>query len=163
MSEKEKPVFVVATANNISRIPPEFSRAGRFDAIFFLDLPTVNERKEIFQVHLLKRRPVIIEFDVDNLAKATEGYVGAEIEQAIESAMLKGFNDNHREFTTLDIMLSLPETVPISHSQVENINELRNWLKEGRAKSASFPEKESAFKQQVKLPEFGAVPRIEVG
>ncbi|MFH1562541.1 MAG: AAA family ATPase [Nitrospirota bacterium] len=162
MSEKEKPVFVVATANNISRIPPEFSRAGRFDTIFFLDLPTLNERKEIFQVHLLKRRPVISEFDLDNLAKATEGYVGAEIEQAIESGMLKGFNDNEREFTTFDIMIALQEIVPLSSSQRENIEALREWLKQGRAKSASFAEKEFAFKQQVRLPEFGKTPDIEV-
>ena len=72
MVEKKKPVFVVCTANNISRIPPEFSRAGRFDAIFFLDLPTFKERKEIFQVHLLKKRPMIDQYDLDQLAMESE-------------------------------------------------------------------------------------------
>jgi SpoVK/Ycf46/Vps4 family AAA+-type ATPase len=162
MEEKKKSVFVVATANNISRIPPEFSRAGRFDAIFFLDLPTFNERKEIFQVHLLKRRPVIDDFDLERLAKASQGYVVAEIEQAILSAMIRGFNDGHREFNTEDILTALSEIVSISRSQEENIKVLRGWLENGQARSASFSEKESAIKEQVKLPDFGAAPAIEV-
>ena len=163
MEEKEKPVFVVATANDIFRIPPEFSRAGRFDAIFFLDLPTCKERKEIFAVHLLKRRPVIDTFDLELLARESEGYVGAEIEQAIESAMIRAFNDGQREFTTEDILISLKHIVPLSRSQEENIKALRVWLEEGRARSASFPEKEYALREQVEIPDFGAAPAIEVG
>ncbi|MEW6418552.1 MAG: AAA family ATPase [Nitrospirota bacterium] len=165
MEEKEKPVFVVCTANNISHIPPEFSRAGRFDAIFFLDLPTFRERSEIFKVHLLKRRPVIEHFDVDSLVRASEGYVGAEIEQAIIVAMVRAFNDGHREFTTEDIinvLRSKDEVIPISSSQRENIESLRRWLLEGRARSASFPEAESALKEQVRVPDFSAAPAIEV-
>jgi len=104
MEEREKPVFVVCTANNIFDIPPEFSRAGRFDSIFFLDLPTSRERREIFKVHLLKRRPVIDGFDIDALVSECEGYVGAEIEQAVVAAMVRAFNDGHREFTTDDIL-----------------------------------------------------------
>lgn len=162
MEEKEKPVFVVATANNISRIPPEFSRAGRFDEKFFLDLPTAKERKEIFEVHLLKRRPEIDSFDLDRLSENSEGYVGAEIEQAIESAMIRGFNDGHREFTSEDILKALKEGVPLVESQRENINLLRSWLEEGKVRSASFPEKRIALKEQVKIPDFGKVPKIEV-
>ncbi len=166
MVEKKKPVFVVCTANNISRIPPEFSRAGRFDAIFFLDLPTGRERKEIFQVHLLKRRPVIDQFALDILAEESEGYVGAEIEQAVIAAMVRAFNDGKREFTTEDILYVLrtrEEVVPISISQKENIDLLRKWLKEGRARSASFSETSSALKEQVKVPDFMATPGIEIG
>jgi hypothetical protein len=166
MEEKDKPVFVVCTANNISRIPPEFSRAGRFDAIFFLDLPIFKERKEIFQVHLLKRRPVIDDYDLDLLASESEGYVGAEIEQTIIAAMVRAFNDGQREFTTEDILHVLnsrDEVVPISTSQKENIDSLRRWLVEGRARSASFTEKDSAVKEQVAVPDFGAAPAIEVG
>jgi AAA+ superfamily predicted ATPase len=166
MEEKEKPVFVVCTANNISRIPPEFSRAGRFDAIFFLDLPTFKERREIFQVHLLKRRPVIDDFDLEALAKASAGFVGAEIEQAIIAAMVWAFNDGKREFTTNDILHILQtkeEVIPISSSQKENIEAMRRWLLEGRARSASFPEAKFAVKEQVKVPDFGAAPAIEVG
>lgn len=162
MEEKKKPVFVICTANNIEHIPPEFSRAGRFDAIFFVDLPTLKERKEIFRVHLEKRRPVIDSFDLDKLASVSEGYVGAEIEQAVTDSLLRGFNDNGREFTTEDICLSLKEIVPISKSQVANIKRLRKWLEEGRAKSASFPEKRAAVEEQVKIPDFDAAPAIEV-
>ena len=110
----------------------------------------------------MKRRPVIDDFDLDRLANACEGYVGAEIEQAIEDALLKGFNQGGREFTTDDICKTLKEIIPISQSQVENIRKLRGWLEEGRAKSASFPEKGSAMKEQVQLPDFGAAPAIEV-
>ena len=165
MEEKEKPVFVICTANNISRIPPEFSRAGRFDAIFFLDLPTYRERKEIFRVHLQKRRPMIEDFDLDALAAVSEGYVGAEIEQAVIAAMVKAFNDSQREFTNEDILhvlYSREEVVPISSSQQENIEALRAWLKQGRARSASFPEARSAMEEQVRVPDFGTAPAIEV-
>jgi SpoVK/Ycf46/Vps4 family AAA+-type ATPase len=166
MVEKKKPVFVVCTANNISRIPPEFSRAGRFDAIFFLDLPTHEERKEIFQVHLLKRRPVIDHYDLDRLAKESAGYVGAEIEQAVIAAMVRAFNDGKREFTTGDILHVLrtrEEVTPISISQRDNIGRLRKWLEEGRARSASFRETSSALKEQVNVPGFMTTPSIEIG
>lgn len=164
MEEKKKPVFVVCTANNIFRIPPEFSRAGRFDAVFFLDLPTLRERKEIFQVHLLKRRPVIENFDLDALAKATLGYVGAEIEQAVVGAMVRAFNDKRREFTTEDIlhMFQSREVVPLVKSQKENIEALRSWLLDGRARSASFPKTAAALKEQVQVPDFAAPPNLEV-
>ena len=165
MVEKKKPVFVVCTANNISRIPPEFSRAGRFDAIFFLDLPTFKERKEIFQVHLLKKRPMIDHYDLDRLARESEGYVGAEIEQAVIAAMVRAFNDDKREFTTEDILHVLKtreEVVPISISQKDNISRLRKWLEEGRARSASFSETSSALKEQVNVPDFITMPSIEV-
>ena len=140
MQEKKAPVFVVATANDISSLPPELLRKGRFDEIFFLDLPTFEERKEIFAVHLRKRRRLPEDYDLDRLAAASEGYVGAEIEQAIIDAMYIGFNDNEREFTTADILNALARQVPLSVSQREVINYLREWLREGRAQSASFVE-----------------------
>jgi ATP-dependent 26S proteasome regulatory subunit len=91
MQEKTTPCFVVATANNISALPPELLRKGRFDEIFFLDLPTLEERKEIFKVHLTKRNRIIQDFDISTLAQDAAGYVGAEIEQAIIDAMYIGF------------------------------------------------------------------------
>jgi SpoVK/Ycf46/Vps4 family AAA+-type ATPase len=151
MQEKTAPVFTVATANDISRMPPELLRKGRFDEIFFLDLPTLEERKEIFTVHLLKRKRLPVEYDVQTLAEASEGYVGSEIEQAIIDAMYIGFNDSMRNFTTADILLSLQNQVPLSISQKETINFLRRWLHEGRALSASYPEKETAENLSVKL------------
>jgi len=151
MSEKTRPCFVVATANDISRLPAELLRKGRFDEIFFLDLPTQSERKEIFSVHLKKRNRLPQEYDLERLAREAEGYVGAEIEQAIVDAMYIGFNDQQREFTTDDISAALRRQVPLSVSQREVIAGLRNWLREGRAQSASFEENKEAEAQFVRL------------
>jgi AAA+ superfamily predicted ATPase len=137
MQEKTAPVFVVATANDISTLPPELLRKGRFDEIFFLDLPTEEERAEIFAVHLTKRKRLPQDFDVSRLARESEGYVGAEIEQAIIDAMYVGFGEN-REFATADISAALKRQVPLSVSQRETIESLRSWLEEGRAQSASY-------------------------
>jgi SpoVK/Ycf46/Vps4 family AAA+-type ATPase len=139
MQEKKAPCFVVATANDISTLPPELLRKGRFDEIFFLDLPTVKERTEIFGVHLRKRRRLAQDFDLARLAQECDGYVGAEIEQAIIDAMYVGFNEN-RELTTEDISAALKRQVPLSVSQRETIDALRDWLQAGRAQSASFVE-----------------------
>lgn len=151
MQEKTCPVFVVATANDISSMPPELLRKGRFDEIFFLDLPTEEERKEIFSVHIRKRGRLTEDFDIQQLAKNSKGYVGAEIEQAIIEAMYIGFNDNRREFTTSDILLTLQHQVPLSVSQREKVEALRNWLREGRAQSASFNKAEEAANQFVQI------------
>jgi AAA+ superfamily predicted ATPase len=151
MQEKRAPVFVVATANDISALPPELLRRGRFDEIFFLDLPTLLERRDIFTVHIKKRRRIPEDYDLDSLARRSEGFVGAEIEQAVIDAMYIGFNDNEREFTTEDIEVALSRQVPLSVSQRENINFLREWLREGRAQSASFQEVQEAENQFVRL------------
>jgi len=151
MAEKTVPCFVVATANDISRLPPELMRKGRFDEIFFLDLPTQAERKEIFGVHLGKRKRFPKDFDLERLARKSEGYVGAEIEQAIVDAMYVGYNDQRREFTTEDISAALKRQVPLSVSQREVVGILRNWLREGRAQSASFQEVRQAEEQFVRL------------
>jgi AAA+ superfamily predicted ATPase len=150
MQEKTSPCFVVATANDINKLPPELLRKGRFDEIFFLDLPTDVEREEIFAVHLQKRKRLKEDFDIRRLANLAEGYVGAEIEQAIIDAMYVGF-DGGREFTTEDICSGLKRQVPLSVSQRETIGALRNWLKEGRAQSASFQELQEAEQRFVPL------------
>lgn len=150
MQEKTAACFVVATANDISSLPPELLRKGRFDEIFFLDLPTQEERKEIFNVHLTKRQRLIRDFDTEQLAVESEGYVGAEIEQAIIDAMYVGFNKG-REFTTEDVSEALKRQVPLSISQRETIENLRNWLREGRAQSASYQESREAEEKFVQL------------
>lgn len=140
MQEKARPVFVVATANNISLLPPELMRKGRVDEVFFLDLPSYDDRKEIFAIHLRKRRRPIQNYDLDLLAKTSAGFVGAEIEQAVIDAMFKAFSDRGepgRDFTTHDVALALQQQVPISRSHKEIIDELRKYLSEGRAQSAS--------------------------
>lgn len=147
MQEKTAPVFIVATANNISMLPPELLRRGRFDEIFFLDLPTVREREEIFSVHIQKHGRNPDDFDIAALARASEGYVGAEIEQAVIEGMYTAFNDmDHpsREFTTRDIQSALSRLIPLSKSQKEVITGLREWVIDGRAQSASFEEKADA-------------------
>ncbi|HNX17766.1 MAG TPA: AAA family ATPase [Methanoregula sp.] len=137
MQDKTAPCFVVATANNIAALPPELLRKGRFDEIFFLDLPTTDERREIFTVHLKKRKCVPAEFDVDLLSRESEGYVGAEIEQTIIDAMYRAFSENMRRVTTTDIISCMKTQVPLSVSQRETVAALRAWLAEGRAQSAS--------------------------
>jgi len=150
MQEKTAPVFVVATANNIAGLPPELIRKGRFDEVFFLDLPTYEERREIFAVHLRKRRRIPQDYDLDRLAAESEGYTGAEIEQAVIDAMFEAFSEK-REFTTEDISRALKRQVPLSVSQRETIEVLRNWLREGRARSASFEEVAEAEEKFVPL------------
>jgi SpoVK/Ycf46/Vps4 family AAA+-type ATPase len=150
MQEKTAPCFVVATANDISRLPPELLRKGRFDEIFFLDLPTRQERREIFSVHLSMRQRLPQDYDLERLAQESEGYVGAEIEQAIIDAMYVGFNAS-REFTSGDISAALKRQVPLSVSQRETVAALRSWLQEGRAQSASFQETREAEQQFVPL------------
>lgn len=137
MQDKTAPCFVVATANNIAALPPELLRKGRFDEIFFLDLPTPEERREIFVVHLRKRKCIPAEFNLETLARESEGYVGAEIEQTIIDAMYRAFSENMRRVTTEDILLCMKTQVPLSVSQRETVTALRAWLAEGRAQSAS--------------------------
>jgi SpoVK/Ycf46/Vps4 family AAA+-type ATPase len=105
-------------------------RKGRFDEIFFVDLPTYDERMEIFRVHLGKVRPVIRDYDVPLLAGETEGFSGAEIEQAIINAMYNAFDDGEREFTTEDVLHGVREVIPISKLMSERIEKLREWAEE---------------------------------
>ncbi|MDQ7779790.1 MAG: AAA family ATPase [Planctomycetota bacterium] len=136
LQEKTKPVFVVATANNIADLPPELLRKGRFDEIFFIDLPSEAERKKIFEIHLVKRKRNPAKFELDKLAAAATEYSGAEIEQAIVSAMYGGFVDKKREINSEDILKAIRESVPLSTTMKEAIAELRNWCTQ-RARPAS--------------------------
>ncbi len=135
LQEKTVPVFVIATSNNIAGLPPELLRKGRFDEIFFVDLPTAEERRDIFRIHLSKRRRDPAAFDIETLADACEGFSGAEIEQAIIEAMFNAFHEN-REVATPDILGALRETVPLSTTMREKIQQLRDWAAT-RAKRAS--------------------------
>jgi ATP-dependent 26S proteasome regulatory subunit len=135
MQEKTRPVFVVATANDISQLPPELLRKGRFDEIFFVDLPARGERAEIFGIHLRKRKRDPSQFELDRLASESEGSSGAEIEQAVVSGMYTAFEEE-REVTTEDISTALRQTVPLSVTMREDIEMVRRWAK-GRARPAS--------------------------
>jgi len=148
MQDKTAPCFVVATANNISALPPELLRKGRFDEIFFLDLPSEAERREIFSVHLKKRKCLPAEYDLGRLALASDGYVGAEIEQIVIDAMYLAFNENLRRVTTEDLLACIRKQVPLSVSQRETVTALRTWLAEGRAVSASSQVQPKRFSEK---------------
>lgn len=135
LSEKTAPVFVVATANDISQLPPELLRKGRLDEIFFVDLPSGDERCEIFGIHLDKRRRDREKFDLDALADASQDFSGAEIEEAINSALYDAFYAR-KEVTTDHILNALTQTVPLARTMSEQISGLRSWA-DGRARNAS--------------------------
>jgi SpoVK/Ycf46/Vps4 family AAA+-type ATPase len=136
LQEKTKPVFVVATANEIEHLPPELLRKGRFDEIFFVDLPDVHEREQIFAIHLHKRLRDPRRFDLKTLARASEHFSGAEIEQVVISALYHAFSEK-RELSTGDISQAIEETVPLYLTYEERIKELRDWAKQ-RARFASI-------------------------
>ncbi len=137
LSEKTAPVFVVATANDISQLPPELLRKGRLDEIFFVDLPSPEERKEIFRIHLTRHRRPLEKFDVPALAEASKEFSGAEIQEAINSALYDAFYES-RDITTESVLATLAQTVPLAKTMDEQISRLRNWA-EGRARNASIP------------------------
>ncbi|MCI9502383.1 MAG: AAA family ATPase [Hungatella sp.] len=134
MQEKTKPVFVVATANNIQSLPPEMMRKGRFDEIFFVDLPTQRERNQIFRLHLKKRisnSKVAADLQMDDnlyweIAAMTEGFSGAEIEQAVVAALFEAFSEE-RGLKKEDFFKAIRNTVPLSVTQSEQIIKLREW------------------------------------
>lgn len=135
LQEKTVPVFVIATSNDIKHLPPELLRKGRFDEIFFVDLPGSVEREEIFRIHIKKRKRAAETFDLPALVQASEGYSGAEIEQAVISGMFDAFHAR-RDLKTEDLLKSLTETVPLSVTMREQITSLRQWAST-RAKRAS--------------------------
>ena len=137
LSEKTKPVFVISTANNIDLLPLEIIRKGRFDEIFFLDLPKIQEREEIFKIHLQEFRPDSWKsFDYSKLAKLSESFSGAEIKQSIIEAMYQAFYEK-REFTTDDICFALKELIPLANLENNQMLKLQNWADSGQIRSAS--------------------------
>ena len=137
LSEKVKPVFVIATANNIDLLPLEILRKGRFDEIFFLDLPKKEEREEIFKIHLKQFRPDSWKsFDYLKLAQLSESFSGAEIRQSIIEGMYYAFYEK-REFTTDDICQALKELIPLANLESNQMRKLQNWASSGQIRSAS--------------------------
>ena len=138
LQEQTSPVFVIATANNVDELPPEMMRKGRFDEIFFVDLPTLPERKEIVSIHLNRRGRDPAQFNLDLLAEKAEGMTGAEIEQAVVSALFDEYDRRGSQgvLATEGVVHSLQETVPLSKTMKEKIATLRNWCKT-RARPAS--------------------------
>jgi SpoVK/Ycf46/Vps4 family AAA+-type ATPase len=142
MQEKTSPVFIVATANNVQILPAELMRKGRFDEVFFLNLPTQAERQEIFKVHLQRLRPNRLrEFDLEKLAWTSRNFSGAEIEQVIIDGMHRAFGKSRagqrQDFTTDDILDAIQETVPLASISNEQIESLQRWAEQAGARSAS--------------------------
>ena len=137
LSEKTKPVFVVATANNIDLLPLEIIRKGRFDEIFFLDLPQRDEREQIFKIHIQEFRPNTWDsFDYEKLAQLSESFSGAEIKQSIIEGMYHAFYEQ-REFETNDICLALNQLIPLAELESKQTIKLQKWASSGRIRLAS--------------------------
>jgi ATP-dependent 26S proteasome regulatory subunit len=139
MQERKPAVFVAATCNNISALPPELIRKGRFDELFFVDLPNAAERRQIFSIQLTKRKRNPAAYDLDRLATAAEGFSGAEIESSVQTALYAAYA-RKQELSTEDLLTALSSTVPLSVTRSEEIEKLRAWAR-GRAVWASSQEK----------------------
>ncbi len=128
LQEHQEPVFVVATANNVAHLPPELLRRGRFDELFFVDLPNFYERKQIFDIHLKRRGWKPDKFDIEELSTRTEGYSGAEIEQIVNSAIIESYS-RQRMLTQQDLLEMKDLTVPLSVTMEDKIFDLREWAR----------------------------------
>lgn len=160
MQEKTSPVFVVATANNINLLPPELLRKGRFDEIFFVDLPTAKERENIFSIHLQKKGQDPSLYPMGMLGKKTEGFNGAEIEECIKEAMFAAYvqNPDEPKLEAAHIVEAIEKTVPLSTTMKEQITNLREWAKT-RAKNASD---EVAIDNRKGMPVLLTLPELEL-
>jgi SpoVK/Ycf46/Vps4 family AAA+-type ATPase len=147
MQEKKAPVFVVATANDVSQLPPEMLRKGRWDELFFVDLPNQSEREAIWGIQISKHGRDAKDFDTAVLSKATEGLTGSEIESCFVEALYAGF-DQDAEPTDLTIAQVLTDFMPLSKLMAEQISGLRNWAK-GRARYATSLASESKLRRLV--------------
>ncbi len=126
MQDHRHPIFIVATANDISALPPELMRKGRFDEVFFVDLPDAEARRDIFKVHLQRRKRDPDDFDLKKLSKAADGFSGAEIEQAIVCGLYRAFSAN-QELNTEHIIKEIGQTQPLSVLMAERVDQLRAW------------------------------------
>ena len=141
MQEKENTVFIVATANDISKMPPEFLRKGRFDELFFVDLPNGEERRKILDIHLKKRKKWNKEIDTVALIKDTEGFNGADLEAVVKDTIEMAFLDGRDTITTENIRDSIRDTKSISSTLKEKIAEIKETIKKIDIKPASKEDK----------------------
>lgn len=128
MQDRQAPVFVAATCNNVTVLPPELIRKGRFDELFFVDLPNQNERKQIFAIQLAKRKRNPADFDLEKVAAAAKGYSGAEIDAAVQGALYTAFSEK-KPLTAQALVEALGQTVPLSRTRAEEIAALREWAR----------------------------------
>ena len=163
MQEKTAPVFVVATANNINQLPPELLRKGRFDEIFFVDLPSQKEKENIFSIHLQKNRQNVSSFALDILAQKAEGFNGAEIEECVKEAMFTAYVESQEsniapKLQMIHILDAIKNTVPLSKTMEKQITDLRRFAV-SRAKNAS---KEIVLENRMEMPILLTRPELEL-
>ena len=142
MAEKQSPVFVVATANGVDQLPPELLRKGRFDEIFLLDLPSMEERRSILSLHLNRRRPGL-QLPLDTVISRCEGFSGAELEQTVIEAMHLAFAEG-RELNETDLIRAASQLIPLSRTAREQLEALQAWASSGRARPASIAGRKEA-------------------
>lgn len=163
MQEKTAPVFVVATANNINQLPPGLLRKGRFDEIFFVDLPSQKEKENIFSIHLQKNRQNVSSFALDILAQKAEGFNGAEIEECVKEAMFTAYVESQEsniapKLQMIHILDAIKNTVPLSKTMEKQITDLRKFAV-SRAKNAS---KEIVLENRMEMPILLTRPELEL-
>ncbi len=141
MEEKKKPIFVAATANDISRLPPELLRKGRFDEIFFIDLPSAQERAEILAIHLAKKNRDVTRFDISAVVEKTENFAGAELEELVNSALYEAFSDPEKDLKTEHLLKAASEIVTLYQSRRADIDALRQWARINCRPAAAPPDK----------------------
>ncbi len=139
MQEHTSEIFIAATANRIDLLPAELLRRGRFDQLFFIDLPSRREREEIFSIHLRKRHNDLQRFNIAQLAQITKGWAGSEIEQVIISGMYEAFNEN-RPMTEDDLFIIFSNSVPLSTTMEEQIKKIRSWAHNRAVRASSDKE-----------------------
>jgi SpoVK/Ycf46/Vps4 family AAA+-type ATPase len=138
MQEKESPTFVVATANDITKLPPELLRKGRFDEIFYVGLPNDREREKIFQIHIKKRRPGDLkQIDIATLVAKTKGYSGADIEGVIKDAVESAFANDKATLSTEDIVSAISRTHSLSEIMKDDLEAMAKVYEKRRFKNAS--------------------------
>ena len=140
MEEKKAPVFVVATANDVSQLPPELLRKGRFDEYFFVDLPTPTERGEVLAIHLARRKCDLADYDLRAVLQATDGFNGAEIEEVVVDGLFRAFGDTSRELRTEHLLAAASEMVPLSRTRAAEIEALRKWAASNCRPAAARPD-----------------------
>ena len=128
MQDRKSPVFVAATCNNVTVLPPELIRKGRFDELFFVDLPNQAERRQIFSIQLSKRKRNPADFDLDKVSAASRGYSGAEIDAAVQGGLYAAYSEK-KPLSTESLIAALAQTVPLSTTRAEEITALRDWTR----------------------------------
>ena len=142
MQDRQGEAFVIATANDVESLPPELLRKGRFDEVWFVDLPTAVEREEIVLASLKAHGRGQLDIDSRKIAAACTGFTGAEVAAIVPEALFAAFAENGRELTTDDLVAAAADVYPLAKTAAEKITRLRKWADERARKATSVPVEE---------------------